>query len=181
MKYFTHELWHQFSSNDKSEREIAALTWENNAKAYQAYLRKIAKRIPHDTMVAINEIAEGNVPLHDFRFSGITFSSAESTTKKMGRPPQFYKRVCCLQLTDGVTNVELVMSDVKKISMEVAYGKENDAFDIHWGYCEFAYHKPNVVLSVLCDSGHTWQFAFSSLSINTSNTQNENDIGVTSN
>jgi len=166
MKYFTLELWHKLGSPDKTNREAALLEWENNAKVYFSYLRSIVPQIPHDTMNAINEITEGVLDLHDFRFAGVEFSSVESA-KKIGseHPPLFYNRTCHLHLTDNETNVDLIMSNLKKLDIDIEYGKESNTFDVRWGYCEFSYKKPNVILSVLWDSGHTWQFEFSSLSI----------------
>lgn len=164
MKYFTDELWRKINSRDKSERDAALREWENNDKVYQAYLKKISKKIPRDTMNAINQINEGEISLHDARLAGVVFSSVDSCEKK-GRSMRFYKRSCRLQLTDGVTNIELVMTDIKKMLVEAAYWEENEAFDIRVGYWEFSYKKPNVVLCVLLDSGHELKFEFSSLSI----------------
>ena len=74
-----------------------------------------------------------------------------------------------MHLTDGQMKVELIMQGIKQMCVEIEYGKDYDAFDLRWGYCEFSYEKPYVVLSVLWDSGNVSRFMFSSLSIVKSN------------
>lgn len=167
MKYFTNELWQKMNSLDKAERESANSEWNDNIEAYLEYVHKIEPKLACSTRNAICEIAEGALSLHDFRLAGVTYSSM-SPTKRAGRPQQPYKRICRLQLTDGTTNVELVMSGISRMCMEMEYEKEHDFFDVRWGYCEFSYRKPNVTLSVLFDSGHIWEFEFLSLKINKS-------------
>ena len=167
MKYFTNELWEKLNSLDEAERESANSEWNDNFKMYLEYVHKIAPMLSRSTRDAICEIAEGDLSLHDFRLAGVAYSSVPPA-KRAGCSRQPYERICRLQLTDGVTNVELVMSGVSRMGMEMEYGKENDFFDVRWGYCEFSYYKPNVTLSVLFDSGHTWEFTFLSLAINRS-------------
>ena len=176
MKYFTSELWIKINSVDKSERVAAELEWEKNVKGYAAHLRRISKKISHDTMAAINEIELGSMPLHDSRLAGVSFTSTECTNKLLGRsfghPHQSYVRMCRLQLSDGVKNVELIMRGINKMSMEMAYEQET-GFDVRWGYSEFSYNKPYVELSVLWDNGHVWQIEISSLSIVESNAEKQ--------
>lgn len=167
MKYFTNKLWRKMNALGEAERESANAEWNANSKAYLEYIHKIAPMLSRGTRNAICEIAEGELSLHDFILAGVSYSSMPPA-KRAGRSRQPYKRVCRLQLTDGVTNVELVMSGVSRMGMEMEYEKENDFFDVRWGYCEFSYHKPNVTMSVLFDSGHIWEFTFLSLAVNKS-------------
>lgn len=149
-----------------SKRKAAEQKWNENVKAYLEYLCKLLPHIPRETRKAIMEITDGDTDLHDFRIEGINFFSAECDKGiKSERPPLFFKRNCRLQLTDNDIHVELIMSDIKKMNIDVEYRKESNAFDVRWGYCEFSYKKPKIVLSILCDSGHIWQFEFLSLAI----------------
>ena len=168
MKYFTNELWKQFSSPDEAVRKNAGSIWADNTKAYAAQLRSLARKVPHSTMAAIRKISSGEVDLHDSRLMGISFSSTESEhsrlSRALGRPPRSYERTFHLQVTDGATNVELIMQGMNKMCVEMEYWQET-GFDVRWGYCEFSYRKPYVVLSILWESGHVWELEFTALTI----------------
>lgn len=153
MRYFTNELWCKSNSENPAERDAADLEWINNIEAYKAYLHSIEKKIPRSTWNAIYEITEV-VSLHDFDIMNISFCSEPAS-----------KRTCHLQLTDGVTNVDLIMQGVTRLCVEAELSKGDELMGLRWGYCEFFYKKPQIELSILCDSGHIWQFEFSSLSI----------------
>ncbi len=163
MNYFPVELWYKSCSGDRMESEAAMKELEERSKAYMAYLDKIAKKIPRNTMKAINQIARGDLILHDATVAGIVWSNAEFTGK-IGRP-RHLKRICRLQLTnliDCEEDVEIVMSDVKRMLVDASYWEDDR---IQWGYCEFSHKKPNIVLSVFVHTGHVWEFEFSTLSI----------------
>lgn len=172
MKYFTYELWTQINSENKAERETAELEWNYNYREYIEYLQRIKPQIARGTRTAIQEMTEGNVSLHDFRLAGVTYSSKQ-TSKKIGPAHRPYKRICRLQLTDGMTEVELVLSGITQMSIEIEHFKGKDFNDLHWGYCEFVFEKPYIILSILFDSGQIWKFEFTSLVINKSKGKKE--------
>ncbi len=163
MKYFPVDLWYKGCSSDIMERNTALRELEERSRAYMEYLNRIRKKVPHNTMKAIDQIARGDLILHDATIAGIVLNNAE-VTRKISRP-RYFKRVCRLQLTDLIDckeDVELVMSDVTRMLVNASFWEDDR---IQWGYCEFSYKKPNTVLSVFVHTGHVWEFEFSTLSI----------------
>ena len=145
MQYFKKELWSDLNNCDEAVRVKAEEVWNRNDHLYQQKFEEIKKLLPrHFT----KEYLKRN-GFHDYIILRIDFS-------KKGRTYS-----CELQLTNGIENILIIMSEVKLVQVDVTSFQYCILGKLMWGFSEFEITPDgNIRMSVLCDIQNEMRFEF---------------------
>ena len=148
MRYFTKNLWEQINSSEENIRLRAEKDWFNRNEQYRQEFNRTKRYLPRSFVKEFLRRKE----LHDYEITAMDMINSDG------------KYNCKLQLIGENEHINLILTDIKSIKIDIGSFKACVQGKLAWGYCEIERMLDKTIrLSVICDTQNELQFECKSI------------------